>query len=234
MIEKLEDLIPYGTEGSDRLFLLEEDDIYVAEHMPEPVLGLCFNFSEDSQFCDINIFQTMEALYAITPLKPCKETWKKQYKRIRNYCSEEALAFIRKRFNEEQKYMQDLTDPWSYNGTDSIPLNGEVEDYCYFRVTTLCGSTRFKQEFLDIQKRLTLEGRIVISVGLFGHSGDDEVWTEGTKEMLDRMHKKKIDMADGIFVINKGGYIGESTRSEIEYAKEHGKRIEYLEPIIED
>ena len=54
-----------------------------------------------------------------------------------------------------------------------------------YPVITLCGSTRFKEQFLE--KRLTLEGNIVISVGLFGHSGDDEVWTEGTKEMLDDM-----------------------------------------------
>ena len=59
---------------------------------------------------------------------------------------------------------------------------------------------------------------IVISVGLFGHSGDYEVWTEGTKAMLDDMHLRKIDMADEIFVINVGGYIGESTRGEIAFA----------------
>ena len=99
---------------------------------------------------------------------------------------------------------------------------------------TLCGSTRFKDEFLETQKRLTLEGNIVISVGLFGHSGDDEVWKEGTKEMLDNMHKRKIDMSDGIFVINVGGYIGESTRSEIDYAIKNGKTVEYLEPIKKD
>lgn len=98
-----------------------------------------------------------------------------------------------------------------------------------YKVITLCGSTRFKEEFLAVQKRLTLEGNIVISVGLFGHSGDDEVWTKGTKEMLDDMHKCKIDMADEIFVINKGGYIGSSTKSEIEYAKTKGKLIHYLE-----
>ena len=97
------------------------------------------------------------------------------------------------------------------------------------RGITLCGSTRFKEQFLEAQKRLTLAGYIVISVGLFGHSGDDEVWTEGTKEMLDDMHKRKIDMADGIYVINVGGYIGQSTRSEIEYALAHGKAVEYLE-----
>ncbi len=98
-----------------------------------------------------------------------------------------------------------------------------------YPVITLCGSTRFKVQFLEVQKRLTLEGNIVISVGLFGHSGDDEVWTEGTKEMLDDMHKRKIDMADAIYVINVGGYIGESTRSEIEYAKRNGKEVRYLE-----
>ena len=82
---------------------------------------------------------------------------------------------------------------------------------------------------MEAQKRLTLAGNIVISAGLFGHSGDDEVWTEGTKEMLDDMHKRKIDMADGIYVINVGGYIGQSTRSEIDYARAYGKSIEYLE-----
>ncbi len=98
-----------------------------------------------------------------------------------------------------------------------------------YHVITLCGSTRFKEQFLEAQKRLTLEGNIVISVGLFGHSGDEEVWTPGTKEMLDNMHKRKIDMADTIYVINPGGYIGESTRSEIEYAKANGKKVLYLE-----
>ncbi len=104
-----------------------------------------------------------------------------------------------------------------------------------YKVITLCGATRFKDEFLKAQKDLSLQGNIVISVGLFGHSGDQEVWEnmdEGTrtktKEMLDDMHKRKIDMADEIFVINVGGYIGESTKSEIEYAKKNGKKVNYL------
>lgn len=101
-----------------------------------------------------------------------------------------------------------------------------VENY---KVITLCGSTRFKDTFFDVQKRLSLEGNIVISVGLFGHSGDEEVWKPGVKEMLDDMHLRKIDMADEIFVVNPGGYIGESTRREIAYAKETGKAISYLE-----
>ena len=99
-----------------------------------------------------------------------------------------------------------------------------------YKVITLCGSTKFKEDFLREQKMLTLEGNIVISVGLFGHSGDNEVWSEGTKEMLDDMHKRKIDMADEIFVINKNGYIGSSTKSEIEYAIKTSKKVNYMEP----
>ena len=98
-----------------------------------------------------------------------------------------------------------------------------------YEVVTLCGSTKFKDDFIKVQKELTLKGKIVVSVGLFGHSGDNEVWTEGTKEMLDDMHKRKIDMADTIFVINKDGYIGKSTQSEIEYADQQGKTVAYLE-----
>ena len=97
-----------------------------------------------------------------------------------------------------------------------------------YKVITLCGSTRFKEQFLEAQKQLTLEGNIVISVGLFGHSGDDEVWADGVKSMLDDMHKRKIDMADAIYVINPGGYIGESTRNEMEYARRNGKEIMFL------
>ena len=101
-----------------------------------------------------------------------------------------------------------------------------------YPVITLCGSTRFKEEFLEAQKRLTLAGNIVISVGLFGHSGDNEVWSEGTKEMLDDMHKRKIDMADAVFVINIDGYIGESTQSEIKYAREHGKDVVFYDKSV--
>ena len=105
-----------------------------------------------------------------------------------------------------------------------------------YKVITLCGSTKFKEQFMKTQKELTLKGYIVISVGLFGHSGDFEVWEnvdEGTltktKQMLDDMHKRKIDMADEIFVINVGGYIGDSTKSEIEYALSTNKKVNYLE-----
>ncbi len=92
-----------------------------------------------------------------------------------------------------------------------------------YKVVTLCGSTRFKDEFIAVEKRLTLEGNIVLSVGFFGEVGDS------AKEMLDDIHKRKIDMADEILVINVDGYIGSSTQSEIEYAKAAGKPVRYLE-----
>ena len=107
-----------------------------------------------------------------------------------------------------------------------------------YPVVTLCGSTKFKDEYLKAQKELTLKGYIVLSVGLFGHSGDNEVWEnmdEGTltktKQMVDDMHLRKIDMSDEIFVINVGGYIGSSTKSEIEYAISQNKKVTYLEEV---
>lgn len=95
------------------------------------------------------------------------------------------------------------------------------------KIITLCGSTKFKKEFEEVNKKLTLEGNLVISVGLFEHSGD--IITEEQKVMLDDLHKRKIDLAEEIFVINVGGYIGSSTRSEIEYAIKTGKDVNYLE-----
>ena len=100
-----------------------------------------------------------------------------------------------------------------------------------YKVITLCGSTRFKDQFIEAQKDLTLKGNIVITVGLFGHSGDSEALNDEVKAMLDDIHKRKIDMSDEIFVINVGGYIGNSTKSEIEYAKAHGKEVKYLKEV---
>ena len=96
-----------------------------------------------------------------------------------------------------------------------------------YKVITLCGSTRFKEDFERVNRELTLLGNIVISVGCFGHSGD--TFTEEQKVMLDDIHKRKIDMADAIYVINKDGYIGDSTRSEIKYAIARGKQVILME-----
>jgi hypothetical protein len=96
-----------------------------------------------------------------------------------------------------------------------------------YKVITLCGSTRFKEDFERVNRELTLAGNIVISVGCFGHSGD--VFSDEQKIMLDDIHKRKIDMADAIYVINKDGYIGSSTRSEINYAIRIGKQVIFME-----
>ena len=97
-------------------------------------------------------------------------------------------------------------------------------------VVCLCGSTKFKDEFLEAMRRETWDGNIVLSVGFFGHA-DGLVFTEWEKSRLDELHKRKIDLADEIFVINVGGYVGSSTRGEIDYAVAHGKLVRYLEAI---
>ena len=96
-----------------------------------------------------------------------------------------------------------------------------------YHIITLCGSIKFKAEFMKVQEELTLSGNIVFTPNFFNNS-KDKIGIE-TKIMLDEMHRQKIDMSDEIYVINFGGYIGESTKSEIEYAKAKGKKISYLE-----
>lgn len=103
-----------------------------------------------------------------------------------------------------------------------------------YRVITLCGSTRFRNEFYRTCAELTLDGNVVIMPGVFGHAGNAELYgieyeSSDTKKMLDEIHKQKIDMCDAICVINKDGYVGESTRSEIEYAKKHNKEILWMD-----
>ena len=98
-----------------------------------------------------------------------------------------------------------------------------------YNVITLCGSIRFKNEFMKVQEELTLDGNIVFTPNFFNNL-KGEINAE-TKKMLDEMHRQKIDMSNEIYVINCGGYIGESTKSEIEYAKANGKMISYLEDI---
>lgn len=125
-------------------------------------------------------------------------------------------------------------------------------------IVCLCGSTRFKDAFLRAQAEETLAGKIVLTVGLFGHlesirptrmmidgcMGLEETvinqvvqtpldMSSDVKKALDVLHKQKIDLADEVLILNVGGYIGDSTRSELEYAKRHGKAIRFLEEIQE-
>ena len=99
-----------------------------------------------------------------------------------------------------------------------------------YKIITLCGSIKFRDEFIKTQEKLTLDGNIVLMPNFFNNIKKENI-DENTKKILDEMHKQKVDMSDEIYVINAGGYIGESTKSEIEYAKGKGKKISYLESI---
>ncbi len=104
------------------------------------------------------------------------------------------------------------------------------------QVVCLCGSTRFKGEFITANEGFTLGGWIVLTVGLFPHADQgaapEDVLGEATKAGLDELHKRKIDLADEVFVLNVGGYVGSSTRGEIKYAEATGKPVRYLEPLV--
>lgn len=95
------------------------------------------------------------------------------------------------------------------------------------KVVCLSGSTRFRDVFLTTDRTLTLSGHIVLSCGVFSHA-EGITLTEGQKADLDALHLAKIDLADAVFVINPGGYLGTSTRAEIAYAQSRGKPVTYL------
>jgi len=99
------------------------------------------------------------------------------------------------------------------------------------KIICLCGSTRFIDTFNEWQKRLTYEGKIVLSIEIVNSQAvdtDPQHCNSILKDMLDELHLRKIDLADEVLVLNVGGYIGESTTREIAYACKIGKPIKYL------
>lgn len=121
-----------------------------------------------------------------------------------------------------------------HHATDCADYHQLVRDFEGDRpnIIVLCGSTRFKDEFARVNRAFTMTGAIVLAPGVFGHSGDP--LADGVKARLDELHLRKIDLADAVFVVNPtseehpNGYIGESTRNEIAYARKHGKPVNYL------
>ncbi len=102
-------------------------------------------------------------------------------------------------------------------------------------VTVLCGSTRFYEAFQRANYERTMAGEIVLSVGFYPHNaelahGEGVGASSEQKVALDVLHFRKIDLADKVFVLNVGGYVGHSTRREIAYAVATHKPIEWLEP----
>lgn len=112
--------------------------------------------------------------------------------------------------------------------TLSAEVRIATEGQSFPKVVCLCGSTRFGDAYRDATRNETLEGNIVLSVGLLGHAEGLDMGGP-LKTVLDELHKRKIDHADEILVLNVGGYIGSSTRGEIEYATRTGKKVRYLE-----
>ncbi len=110
--------------------------------------------------------------------------------------------------------------------TRSVPLGTPT-------IVCLCGSTRFMEAFFDAGWRFTLEGKIVLSIGVCKHAEDHggEALGQDVADRLDELHFRKIDLADEVYVLNVDGYIGESTRKEIEYAKSKDKPIRYLQAL---
>lgn len=100
------------------------------------------------------------------------------------------------------------------------------------RVIVLCGSTRFMAEMTDADRVLTWQGDIVIKPGCDMKTPDplwaDAADAEAGKARLDDLHRAKIRLADAVYVICPGGYIGDSTAAEIEYARELGKPLTYI------
>ena len=111
-------------------------------------------------------------------------------------------------------------------------MKHDSKDLSRVTIITLCGSTRFKDDFLYWNKRLTLAGAIILMPGVFAHSGDKI--TKEEKVRLDQLHRRKITISDGIFVINKDGYIGDSTKQEIAFAEGLGVPVFYASDMVEE
>ena len=101
------------------------------------------------------------------------------------------------------------------------------------QIVTLCGSVRFREDFERENEKLTLAGHIVLSVGCFNHAWlhQPENNAELSKDGLDHLHRDKIAMSDWVFVLNRGGYIGKSTQSEINFAQARGIPVRYMEEV---
>lgn len=99
-------------------------------------------------------------------------------------------------------------------------------------IVCLCGSTRFKETFDHIAALEKAAGKIVLGVTIFGHSVPEHaaLLVDDMKARIDEIHLRQIDLADEVLILNVGGYVGESTRREIAYARSRGKPIRWLEP----
>lgn len=127
-------------------------------------------------------------------------------------------------------------EPYDYDGPYKNFIKNMDNDLVNYlrgahrKIVTICGSSKYKDEILQAYEDLTFQNYIVLMDGVFNQSDEGKVLSE-EKKQLDNLHKDKILISDAIYVVNKDGYIGDSTKSEIEYAKAHNKEVMYLEEI---
>ena len=146
-------------------------------------------------------------------------------------CEEQDIIKAEQTENPERQVFN-LTEPHNRKTNEvvenwlSIPIPVEPD---FPKTVCLCGSTRFKSEFMETAKKLTCQGCNVLAPFHFRKCGDEI--TPELERTLSELHLRKIDLADEVMILNVGGYIGESTRNELNYAKSKGKVIRYLEAI---
>jgi hypothetical protein len=142
------------------------------------------------------------------------------------------MRSLRAALKEIDRYKENNLKTWERNKTLRAERDAALARFTA-PIVCICGSTRFKQSWISENARLTGEGNIVLAVGLWGHH-ERKYPNEETKKKLDELHLRKIDLCDWVWVLDVGGYIGESTRNEITYAKAHGKLVRYLSKEIPD
>ena len=99
------------------------------------------------------------------------------------------------------------------------------------KIITVCGSLNFKNEMIELAEKMELQGNCILCP-IYPTNPDKDAYTEDEVLMLDKMHKEKIKLSDAILVVNVNGYIGNSTKSEIDYAKSLNKEILYYTDLI--
>jgi hypothetical protein len=137
------------------------------------------------------------------------------------------------RLNHKLHILEVAFDERLQQARELLVDNARLNDRFTAPIVCICGSTKFKQAWIAENARLTGEGNIVLAVGFWGHHERIAPSPE-IKEFLDGLHKRKVDLCDWVWVVDVGGYIGDSTRSEIAYAEQIGRPVRYLSKEMPD
>lgn len=185
----------------------------------------------------------LNKLYALKIKEELAEIESSGHKDIMEFVDliQAAFSYTRRNgFTQEQISMALIEKTIDKGNFDSLALNNlnpnNPSNWLYFKpkIVCFCGSTRFADYFMIERWKLEKQGIITFGINYlppeYGDYKDHIAEHEGVKEILDELHKRKIDLSDEVFVLNVDGYIGESTRNEISYAESIGKPVKYLVP----